>query len=92
MAFVNAKNNKGYIALMAAAQEGQTETVQALLAKGADVNTKNKRGCTALMLAKKRGITSSFAFSRKQGRTNEGTSIYCVFRLKKESLDNSILL
>jgi ankyrin repeat protein len=81
MAFVNAKNNKGYIALMAAAQEGQTETVQALLAKGADVNTKNKRG-----------ITSSFAFSRKQGRTNEGTSIYCVFRLKKESLDNSILL
>jgi hypothetical protein len=37
------KNNKGFIAMMAAGQSGPTETVQASVAKGA----------TALMLVKK---------------------------------------
>ena len=39
---------------MDAAMEGHTSTVQALLAKGADVNAKSKFGSTALRLAKEK--------------------------------------
>src|ERR1039458_1259155 len=53
---VNAKNNKGDTALMAASHYGILELAklrlaQALLANGADVNAKNKKGDTALMVA-----------------------------------------
>ena len=41
--------------LLNAAKEGQTETVQALIAKGADVNAKEKNGWTALIRAAKKG-------------------------------------
>lgn len=40
---------------MEAAGSGHTETVQVLLAKGAEVNAKNNYGDTALMKAKKMG-------------------------------------
>lgn len=42
--------------LMEAASKGDADTVQALLAKGADVNAKDNNGATALMLAKNKEI------------------------------------
>jgi uncharacterized protein len=48
---VPAKDNKDHTALMYAALEGHTESVKALLARGADVNTKDEAGHTALMFA-----------------------------------------
>ena len=45
---VNAKNNNGVTALMAASLSGHLEVLQALLAKGADVNAKANNGATAL--------------------------------------------
>src|SRR5208337_5502443 len=48
---VNAKNDNGSTALMAASLQGHPEIVQALLAKGAEVNAKNNNGSTALMAA-----------------------------------------
>ena len=41
--------------LIEAASIGDTEKVQALLAKGADVNAKENKGGTALMAAKRKG-------------------------------------
>jgi ankyrin repeat protein len=54
---VNAKDNYGYTALMAAAasRRGHPEVVEALLAKGAEVNVKNEDGRTALMSASSAG-------------------------------------
>ncbi|NMG75427.1 ankyrin repeat domain-containing protein [Aromatoleum diolicum] len=43
--------NTGHTALMAAADNGLAEVVQALLAKGASVNARDSAGQTALMLA-----------------------------------------
>src|SRR5918999_3203176 len=45
------KYEEGHTALMCAALEGHTETVKALLRKGADVNAKDATGRTALMFA-----------------------------------------
>ncbi len=47
----------GDTALMKAAIGGHTDTVKALIDKGADVNAKDKRGDTALMLAARDGRT-----------------------------------
>ncbi len=41
-------------ALHSASENGHTESVKALLAKGADVNAKNDRGKTAFHVAKDR--------------------------------------
>jgi phosphoglycerol transferase MdoB-like AlkP superfamily enzyme len=46
-------------ALMQAASKGHTDTVQALIAKGADVNAKYKRDETALMWAASKGHTDT---------------------------------
>ncbi|MBQ6002370.1 MAG: ankyrin repeat domain-containing protein, partial [Synergistaceae bacterium] len=48
---VNAKDNKGYTALMWAAEKGHTEIAEMLINHGADVNAENNSGFTALMLA-----------------------------------------
>lgn len=49
---VNAKNNKGFTALMGASVAGHLEIVEYLISKGADVNAKsNEGGLTALMVA-----------------------------------------
>ena len=48
---VREENNKGYMDLLDAALEGQTEAVRTLLAGGADVNAKDAAGRTSLMLA-----------------------------------------
>lgn len=51
----NAKDAKGWSALMLASMRGQTAAVRALVASGADVNEKNDVGGTALMMAAIRG-------------------------------------
>jgi len=48
---VNTKRNEGQTPLMAAAVNGNRNTVRVLLAHGADVNTKDNSGFTALMYA-----------------------------------------
>ena len=45
------RDDQGGTALMFAAETGQTNIVNALIARGADVNAQNDRGYTALMLA-----------------------------------------
>ena len=55
---INTKESEyGSTALMFAAENGYTETVQALLAAGAEVNAKTDTGTTALMLAVQNGHT-----------------------------------
>ena len=68
---VNAKNTKGYTALMGAAIKGHTAIVRALLAKeGIDVNAKDNEGYTALMCAAKRGQEATVSALREaQGAT-----------------------
>jgi ankyrin repeat protein len=52
---INAKNLKGYTALMIATYNGHRNVVNELLAQGADVCEQDKRGNTALMAAIFRG-------------------------------------
>jgi hypothetical protein len=53
----NAFNDDELTALMRAAASGQTPTVRALIAGGANVNVQNNAGATALILASARGYT-----------------------------------
>jgi uncharacterized protein len=48
---VNARNNVGTTALMAAAGWGRTANIQLLIAKGAKIDTKDKDGNTALLIS-----------------------------------------
>ena len=48
---VDAVDWEGYTVLMFAAVSGQCDSVNVLLAHGADVNVKNKVGSSALMMA-----------------------------------------
>lgn len=52
---VNAKDNRGHTALIAASIRGHTDMVRLLIEKGADVNAKNNNGATALMQASGKG-------------------------------------
>ena len=53
--------------LMKAAKRGDTATIEALLAKGADVNVKNKGGKTALNIAASNGRTDVVYLLKKAG-------------------------
>jgi ankyrin repeat protein len=53
--------------LVGAASTGDTEKVQALLAKGADVNAKDNKGRTALMGANKKGHKEIVQLLKKAG-------------------------
>jgi uncharacterized protein len=53
--------------LTLAAGRGQTETVNTLPAKGADVNEKDNKGITALMRAKQKGYTEIINLLKKAG-------------------------
>jgi serine/threonine-protein phosphatase 6 regulatory ankyrin repeat subunit B len=48
---VNAKNDRGFTALMGASQDDDVEVVQALVAAKADVNAKDNYGLTSLTYA-----------------------------------------
>ena len=52
---------------MGAAVNGDSEIVQALLAKGAKVNEKNKDGKTALRIAEENGHTEIVELLKKAG-------------------------
>jgi ankyrin repeat protein/beta-lactamase regulating signal transducer with metallopeptidase domain len=57
---INARNEKGYTALMKASDSGQTETVQSLLAAGANPDlTSGENGNTALAMAAANGDVST---------------------------------
>jgi hypothetical protein len=53
------KDEDGWAGLMGAVKDGDTETVKALLAKGADANAKNNDSETVLMLAAEKGYTET---------------------------------
>lgn len=52
---VAAKESKDATALMIAAEQGNKEMVESLLAKGEDINAKDSKGTTALMIAAEQG-------------------------------------
>ena len=54
---VDVQDHQGWTALMYATARGHEETVQALLAAGADLKAKNQEGETAHDLASKQGKT-----------------------------------
>ena len=53
-AYVNARNNNGWTALMMAALNGHTETARVFLQNNADVNARDNNGLTALRWTKMR--------------------------------------
>lgn len=53
--------------LIEVARKGDTEKVQALLAKGADVNAQNNTGNTALMVAQQKGHKETFQLLTEAG-------------------------
>ena len=56
---VNAKDERGYTALMSAAKSGNFTVVNFLMDKGADADAKSNSGDTVLMFAAKSGISES---------------------------------
>lgn len=62
---INAKDQDGKTALMAAAWSGRTETVKDLLTAGVDINAKNNDGETALMISEKRGHSDIIQLLKK---------------------------
>jgi len=52
---VNAKEDRGLNALMAAAETNHPDLVKLFLDKGADINAKDKHGVTALIVAAQNG-------------------------------------
>ena len=64
---VNAKNKNRWTALHEAAFEGRKETVELLIAKGADLNAKDDDGKTPLDLTIKRKRTKAADLLRKHG-------------------------
>jgi len=64
--------------LMEASEKDDTEEVQALLAKGADVNAKALFGITALKLAKEKGHKEIVRIL-KEARTKEGGDVYILW-------------
>ena len=64
---INAKNNKGWTALMWAAYYGHAEVAEVLLKHGADVNSKDNDGWTALMWAASWGKTEVAEVLLKHG-------------------------
>ncbi len=56
---VNSMNNYGWTAIITAAYYGQTDSIKALIAAGADVKTADKEGNTVLMIASQYGHTAA---------------------------------
>ncbi len=64
---INAKNNEGWTALMAAVAAGKIEAVKILIDNDADVNAKNNANQTALIIAKKRTFLDIVYILEKAG-------------------------
>ena len=76
---VNATDRDGWTALMCAANEGQTETVRALLAAPVlDVNASDGDGRTALALAKARRHFRIASLLRAAGSIEENNNTCCL--------------
>ena len=64
---VNARDSEGRTALMLATRHGQTKTVLALLAHGADPNVSDAKGFTPLRIANSAGNSSIIVALKKAG-------------------------
>lgn len=64
---VNAADNDGYTALMAASYEGYDPLIDFLLREGAEINAEDNSGYTALDIAEENGYPSTVEFLLSQG-------------------------
>jgi ankyrin repeat protein len=82
--------------LLMASWDGNTNRVQALLAKGAEVNTKDSRGMTALMVASEKGHVEVVKALLASGadvniKTNEGWTAL-MFASEKGDIETVLAL
>ena len=70
---IDQRNSKGETALMWASRQGNTETVQELIRRGADVNIENEKGSTALYWAVRYGYVEVATLLINKGKARPQT-------------------
>lgn len=85
---INVQDENGYSALMYAAED-DNDTVQHLLAKGADPNQKNANGETTLNIAlKKKNFVAAYRLARVTNLNDCDLSYYFAMATVQETLDS----